>query len=100
MISGVWDLPGPGLEPVSSVLAGGFLTTAPPGKSLLLFFDNLIPSVKGKDILKYSSSSLNPACESHPCLDKPMSLTGRTTMEGGRGVLLAVQEGQRRGNLG
>ena len=32
----MWDLPGPGLEPVSPALAGGFLTTAPPGKSLLL----------------------------------------------------------------
>ena len=30
----MWDLPGPGIEPVSSALAGGFLTTAPPGKSL------------------------------------------------------------------
>ena len=28
------DLPGPGFEPVSPALAGGFLTTAPPGKSL------------------------------------------------------------------
>ena len=26
----MWDLPGPGLEPVSSALTGGFLTTAPP----------------------------------------------------------------------
>ena len=25
----MWDLPGPGLEPVSPELAGGFLTTAP-----------------------------------------------------------------------
>ena len=32
----MWDLPGPGLEPVSAALAGGFLTTAPPGKSLFL----------------------------------------------------------------
>ena len=30
----MWDLPGPGLEPVSPALAGRFLTTAPPGKSL------------------------------------------------------------------
>ena len=30
----MWDLPGPGLEPVSPALAGGFLTTAPPGKPL------------------------------------------------------------------
>ena len=35
----MWDLTGPGLEPMSPALAGGFLTTAPPGKSLeALFF--------------------------------------------------------------
>ena len=28
----MWDLPGPGLEPVSPALGGEFLTTAPPGK--------------------------------------------------------------------
>ena len=28
------DLPRPGIEPVFPALAGGFLTTAPPGKSL------------------------------------------------------------------
>ena len=28
----MWDLPGPGLEPVSPALAGGILTAAPPGK--------------------------------------------------------------------
>ena len=30
----MWDLPGPGLEPVSPALAGRFSTTAPPGKPL------------------------------------------------------------------
>ena len=30
----MWDLPGPGLEPVPPALAGRFLTTAPPGKTL------------------------------------------------------------------
>ena len=34
----MWDLPGPGLEPVSPALAGGFLTTAPPVKSPMLYF--------------------------------------------------------------
>ena len=29
----MWDLPRPGLETMSPALAGGFLTTAPPGKS-------------------------------------------------------------------
>ena len=28
----MWDLPGPGLEPMSPALAGRFLTTVPPGK--------------------------------------------------------------------
>ena len=36
----MWDLPGPGLEPVSPALAGGFLTTAPPGKPTLVSFLN------------------------------------------------------------
>ena len=26
----MWDLPGPGIEPVSTALAGGFFTTKPP----------------------------------------------------------------------
>ena len=29
----MWDLPGAGIEPVSPAMAGGLLTTAPPGKS-------------------------------------------------------------------
>ena len=32
LLRGMWDLPGPEHEPVSPALAGGFLTTAPPGK--------------------------------------------------------------------
>ena len=32
LLHGMWDLPRPGIEPVSPALAGGFLTTAPPGK--------------------------------------------------------------------
>ena len=33
LLCGMWDLPGPGLEPVSPALPGGLLTTEPPGKS-------------------------------------------------------------------
>ena len=33
LLHGMWDLPRPGLEPVSPALAGGFLTTLPPGQS-------------------------------------------------------------------
>ena len=32
LLCGMWDLPRPGLEPVSPALAGRFSTTAPPGK--------------------------------------------------------------------
>ena len=32
LLHSMWDLPGPGFEPLSPALAGGFLTTEPPGK--------------------------------------------------------------------
>ena len=32
LLRGTWDLPRPGLEPVSPALAGRLSTTAPPGK--------------------------------------------------------------------
>ena len=38
----MWDLPRPGLEPVSPALAGGFLTTVPAGKPSLWYFFMLI----------------------------------------------------------
>ena len=39
LLCSMWDLPGPGLEPVSSSSAGGFLTAAPPGKPHPFSFD-------------------------------------------------------------
>ena len=38
LLCGMWDLPRPGLEPVSPALAGGFSTTAPPGKPVSFLF--------------------------------------------------------------
>ena len=39
LLRGMWDLPRPGLEPVSPALAGRLSTTVPPGKpNLVLFF--------------------------------------------------------------
>ena len=35
---GEWDLPRPGIKPVSPALSGGFLTTGSPGKSRKLAF--------------------------------------------------------------
>ena len=37
LLCGMWDLPRAGLEPMSPALAGGFLTTVPPGKPMPLF---------------------------------------------------------------
>ena len=37
VLRGMWDLPKPGLEPMSLALAGRFSTTAPPGKPPKIF---------------------------------------------------------------
>ena len=39
----MWDPPGPGHEPVSPALAGGFSTTAPPGKPCPVTIDSHLP---------------------------------------------------------
>ena len=61
LLRGMWDLPRPGLEPVSPELAGRFSTTAPPGKSqfttfCLVFF---LPCVSLTCLLTHS------VCVSH-----------------------------------
>ena len=35
---GMWDLPGPGIQPVSPALAGKFSATGPPRKTWVFFF--------------------------------------------------------------
>ena len=50
LLCGMWDPPRPGLEPVSPALAGGFSTTAPPGKPmkpLLISCKTVIRNVRG-----------------------------------------------------
>ena len=37
LLRGLWDLPRPGLEPMSPALAGRLSTTAPPGKPIEFF---------------------------------------------------------------
>ena len=43
LLRGMWDLPRPGLEPMSPALTGGFLTTAPPGKPQNPIFNYHLP---------------------------------------------------------
>ena len=38
LLRGMWDLPRPGLEPMSPALAGRFSTTVPPGKPRDMYF--------------------------------------------------------------
>ena len=45
LLRGTWDLPRPGLEPMSPALAGRFSTTAPPGKLLIPNFMPLLLSI-------------------------------------------------------
>ena len=42
LLRSMWDLPGPGIEPVSPVLAGRFLTTMPPRKSQIKVLEEKI----------------------------------------------------------
>ena len=42
LLRGLWDLPTPGIEPVSPALAGGFLSTVPPGSPLAGFLRRVI----------------------------------------------------------
>ena len=37
LLHGTWDPPSPGIKPMSPVLAGGFFTTEPPGKTQSCF---------------------------------------------------------------
>ena len=55
----MWDLPRPGLEPVSPALAGGFLTTAPPGKSLLLTIVILYSDLLSFSLMLFSGSRIS-----------------------------------------
>ena len=51
LLCSMWDFPRPGLEPVSSALAGGFLTTAPPGKSCYFLLYSLNVSKLYADLI-------------------------------------------------
>ncbi|XP_057569570.1 peroxisomal coenzyme A diphosphatase NUDT7 isoform X1 [Hippopotamus amphibius kiboko] len=52
LLHGMWDLPGAGIEPVTSALAGGFLTTAPPRKPHPGFIDSNFQAQPNPDEVK------------------------------------------------
>ena len=46
MAQGMWAIPGPGIKPMSPVLAGVFFTTEPPGKPWYHVFNVLLVIAK------------------------------------------------------
>ena len=58
MPHGMWDLPGPGIEPMSPALEGGFFTTEPPGKSLDSEFRKFLFLEKGKATYSLRTTAL------------------------------------------
>ena len=72
LLRGMWDLPRPGLEPVSPALAGRFSTTAPPGKpkSKYFYLGSLCP--------RSESGCVSKASPTQDAEDKsPHSVNGR-----------------------
>ena len=68
LLCGMWDLPGPGLEPVFSVLAGGFLTTAPPGKPQKQHFIIKFVRKTGKLYLNFSKANVSHLTIGFTCI--------------------------------
>ena len=55
LLRGMWDLPRPGLEPVSPALAGRFSTSAPPGKPITIV---LVSFSEGSRLDVYAHSTV------------------------------------------
>ena len=64
LLRSMWDLPRPGLEPVSPALAGRFSTTAPPGKPQTTSLCGLpcIPPAHDQKIHSLNKCLLSPYC--------------------------------------
>lgn len=50
-LHGMWDPPGPGIDPASPALQGGFLTPGPPGRSTLSPLFNVFPFLLSAPLL-------------------------------------------------
>ena len=70
----MWNLPRPGVRPVSPALSGRFLSTVPPGKSLLIFSQPYRAAVCG---ILVPQTGIRP----FPPVVQAQSLNHQTTME-------------------
>ena len=55
LLRGMWDLPRPGLEPMSPALAGGFSTTVPPGKPQMVLKDKFYRTFKDRSLPNFQT---------------------------------------------
>ena len=87
----MWDLSGPGIEPVSPALVGGFLTTVPPGKSEIIILREVTQTEKDKYhivmehkltlLAARQANKLETRCrgKEYDCIWKASRLRGRHT---------------------
>ena len=61
---GMWDLPGPGIEPASPALAGGFFITEPPQKSQVDILNPLYRYLHVKIVNKCTLNQASSYCQS------------------------------------
>ena len=75
----MWDLPGPGLEPVSPALAGGFLTTVPPGKSPCFHFLTAVNDAARNILVPvFVGTAVSPLAESGSSLREGPAVWGHS----------------------
>ena len=69
-LRGMWDLPRPGLKPVSPALAGRFLTTVPPGKPQKVLNTNNLPQISSlsSNLYTHLPTSLLHINALQPCI--------------------------------
>ena len=70
----MWDLPRPGMEPVSPALAGRFLTTEPPGKSSICEKNSHKGIIIGKGGAMIKKIGTNSRYEIEKLLDAKVNL--------------------------
>ena len=79
LLRGMWDLPRPGLEPVSPASAGRFLTTEPPGKPY--FFLNLFLAALGLRCTAWASHCCGFSCGAWALEGRGFSSCGSQALE-------------------
>ena len=57
LFGGLWDLPRPGIKPMSPVSAGRFLSTGPAGKSCIVMVDDR------HEVCTFQSNLLSKICQ-------------------------------------